>query len=119
MSDPAAIARRYIEAWNEKDAPRRRALIADLWADDAVFRDPIMAGDGHDGVDAVIAGVQARFPDFRFNLIGQADGFGDFVRLSWGLGPEGGDAPLKGTDFGRLEGGRLKTVTGFFDQAPA
>jgi hypothetical protein len=118
MSDPATIARRYIEAWNEKDARHRRAHIAALWAEDAAFRDPIMAGDGHDGVDAVIAGVQARFPDYRFNLVGQADGFGDFIRLSWALGPEDGDAPLKGTDFAHVEDGRLKTVTGFFDQVP-
>jgi len=58
-----------------------------------------------DGVDAVIAGVQARFPDFRFRLIGEADGFGDFIRLSWGLGPETGDAPLKGADFAHVEDG--------------
>ena len=117
--DPAAIATRYLEAWNERDAGRRRALIAALWADDASFRDPIMAGDGVTEIDAVIAGVQTRYPDFRFRQIGLADGFGDFVRLSWGLGPEAGDAPIKGTDFGRVEHGRLKSVTGFFDQLPS
>ena len=40
------------------------------------------------------------------------------MRLSWGLGPDGADAPIKGTDFGRVERGRLKSVTGFFDQLP-
>ncbi|HEY1750037.1 MAG TPA: nuclear transport factor 2 family protein [Caulobacteraceae bacterium] len=118
MTNPTDIATRYIEAWNERDAGKRRALIAGLWADDASFRDPVMAGDGHAGIDAVITGVQARYPDFRFRQIGPADGFGDFVRLSWGLGPETGDAPLKGTDFVRVDAGRLKSVTGFFDQAP-
>lgn len=117
-TDPAAIATRYIEAWNERDAGKRRALVAALWADDASFRDPIAAGDGVAEIDAVIAGVQTRFPDFRFRQIGQADGFGDYVRLSWGLGPDAGDAPIKGTDFGLVEQGRLKSVTGFFDQLP-
>ena len=51
-TDPASIAQRYIEAWNERDSARRRALIAALWADDAAFRDPIMAGDGHAGIEA-------------------------------------------------------------------
>jgi hypothetical protein len=116
--DPASMATRYLEAWNERDGDKRRALIAALWAADASFRDPIAAGDGLAGIDQVIEGVQTRFPDFRFRQIGAADGFGDFVRLSWGLGPDSGEAPIKGTDFGLVERGRLKSVTGFFDQVP-
>jgi hypothetical protein len=118
MTDPADIATRYLDVWNERDSAKRRALIAGLWAEDAAFRDPIAAGDGLAGIDAVIEGVQNRFPDFRFRQIGAADGFGDYVRLSWGLGPDAGDAPIKGTDFGLVEAGRLKDVTGFFDQLP-
>ena len=118
-TDPADIATRYLAAWNERDAERRRALVAALWAKDAAFRDPIMAGDGRAEIDAVIAGVQVRYPEFRFRQIGKADGFGDYVRLSWGLGPEGVDAPIKGTDFACVEAGQLKRVTGFFDQLPA
>ena len=118
-TDPADIARRYLAAWNERDAERRRALIAALWAEDAAFRDPIMAGDGRAEIDAVIEGVQGRYPGFRFRQIGKADGFGDYVRLSWGLGPDGADAPIKGTDFALVEAGQLKTVTGFFDQLPS
>jgi hypothetical protein len=116
--DPAAIATRYLEIWNERDAGKRRALIASLWAEDASFRDPIAAGDGVAGIDQVIEGVQNRFPDFRFRQLGAADGFGDYVRLSWGLGPDGGDAPIKGSDFLELTGARLQKVTGFFDQLP-
>jgi SnoaL-like domain len=119
MLDLDTLAERYIEAWNERDDSRRRELIGKLWAQDAAFRDPIMQGDGPAGIDAVIAGVQARFPEFRFKQIGKADGFGDFVRLSWGLGPDAGDTPVKGTDFFYVENDRLKTVTGFFDQIPA
>jgi len=119
MSDPDTIATRYLEAWNERDDVRRRELIGKLWAEDAAFRDPIAQGDGLAGIDAVIAGIQGRFPDFRFRQIGKADGFGEFVRLSWGLGPDAGDAPIKGTDFAQIENDRLKVVTGFFDQLPA
>jgi SnoaL-like domain len=119
MLDLETLADRYLEAWNERDEARRRDLIGKLWAEDAAFRDPIMQGDGLAGIDAVIAGVQTRFPEFRFKQIGKADGFGEFVRLSWGLGPDAGDAPIKGTDIVHVENDRLKTVTGFFDQMPA
>jgi hypothetical protein len=118
MADVDTIATRYLEAWNERDAERRKRLIAALWAEDASFRDPIAQADGLAGIDAVIAGIQTRFPEFRFTQVGKADGFGDYVRLSWELGPQAGEAPIKGTDFGMIENERLKDVTGFFDQLP-
>lgn len=116
---PDRIAEDYIAAWNETDADRRRTLIQRTWSDDAVYVDALMAGRGHAEVDALIAGVQQRFPQFRFSLIGKPDGFGDKVRFSWALGPAGADAPIKGTDFVQVEQGRLKSVTGFLDQVPA
>jgi len=119
MSDPNAIARRYLEAWNEIDAGVRRKLIDAFWTQDSTFVDPVMNGDGPAGMDACIAGVHQRFPGFRFRLIGEPDGFADYVRLSWGLGPAGEDAPVKGTDMLALRDGRIAAVTGFFDQVPA
>jgi hypothetical protein len=119
MTDATEIARRYIAAWNETDAGHRRALLAELLTEDATFVDPLLQGDGIDGVSAVMGQVQERFPGFRFTLVGQADSYSDYVRLSWALGPEGGEAPLKGTDFVVVDQGRLKSVTGFFDQLPA
>lgn len=116
---PDAIASRYLEAWNETDAGVRRQLLDAFWTQDAKFVDPVMSGDGPAGMDACIAGVHQRFPGFRFRLIGEPDGFGDYVRLSWGLGPAGGDAPVKGTDVLALRDGRLASITGFFDQVPA
>ena len=118
MTNATDIAEIYIAAWNETDARARRAMIADTWTADATYVDPMAAVEGHDGLDGLIAGVQERFPDFRFELIGQADGHGENVRFSWGLGPVGADAPIKGTDFVRVEDGRLKVVTGFLDQVP-
>jgi SnoaL-like protein len=119
MTDHTTIANRYIDLWNERAPQRRREMLAASWTADARYVDPLMSGDGHDGVDALIAGVQQRFPDFRFTLIGEPNGFGDHVRFSWGLGPEGGDNPIKGTDFALLSDGRIRSITGFLDQVPA
>src|SRR5260370_34625330 len=62
----------YVATWNETDAARRQAGIARAWAPDARYRDPLMASDGHAGIDAMLAlseaeglaSVQARFPGF-------------------------------------------------------
>ena len=119
MTDLNHVARQYIELWNERTASRRREMLAQNWTADASYVDPLMSGDGHDGVEALISGVQQRFPEFRFRLIGEANGFGDNLRFSWGLGPDGADSPIKGTDFAVLEDGRIRRITGFLDQVPA
>ena len=95
MTDHKTIANRYIDLWNERAPQRRREMLAANWTTDAKYVDPLMSGDCHDGVDALISGVQQRFPDFRFRLIGEPNGFGDHVRFSWGLGPDGADSPIK------------------------
>ena len=119
MTDVNTIARNYIDLWNERAQQRRREILAANWATNARYVDPLMSGDGHDGVDALIAGVQQRFPDFKFSLIGEPNGYGDHVRFSWGLGPDGADSPIKGTDFAELSDGRIRSITGFLDQVPA
>jgi hypothetical protein len=118
MTDPKTIAVSYIHLWNERAADRRRELLKANWTDDATYVDPLMKGDGRDGVDALIAGVQQRFPDFKFQLIGEPNGYGDRVRFSWGLGPDGADSPIKGTDFATLRDGQILSITGFLDQIP-
>ena len=123
MTDATTIARRYIDLWNERAPTRRREMLTQNWTADASYVDPLMRGDGHAAVDALIAGVQQRFPDFSFKLIGEPNGYGDnlrfCLRFSWGLGPDGVDSPIKGTDFAVLKEGRIKSITGFLDQVPA
>ena len=119
MTDVKQIAHRYIELWNER-APKPPPRDAGSQLDRRCqIRRPADVGDGHDGVDALISGVQQKFPDFKFTLIGEPNGFGEHVRFSWGLGPDGTDSPIKGTDFAVLsQDGRIKSITGFLDQVP-
>lgn len=119
MTDIANIADRYIATWNETDPARRQALLAEAWAEGASYADPMMAARGRDEIGGLIAGVQDRFPGFRFALDGKVDGFGEYVRFSWSLGPAEEPDMIRGTDFAVLEGGRLKAVTGFLDKVPA
>ncbi|MGN6230066.1 MAG: nuclear transport factor 2 family protein [Trinickia sp.] len=119
MTAHLELVDRYFAAWNEMDAVRRRALIADTWAEDASYVDPLLAGKGHDGIDAMIGAVHERFPQHRFRLNAGADGFGNYVRFSWDLVAPGGEAIVKGSDFGVIDAaGRFASVTGFLDAVP-
>ncbi|AIO39482.1 hypothetical protein DM40_3162 [Burkholderia cenocepacia] len=116
----AELIDRYFDAWNEPDAAARRALIEAVYASDAAYRDPLMAGDGHAGIDTMIAAVQERFPAYRFHRTTDVDGFGQHLRFSWVLVSPDGAAIVRGADFGTVDAsGRLKSVTGFIDEMPA
>jgi len=119
MRDAAKLAADYIAVWNETDQSRRMALLAATWTANATYVDPLMHGRGHIEIDGLIAGAQAKFPEFRFALLEPADGFGDHVRFSWGLGPQGREPVVKGTDFVIRDGDRIQSVIGFLDQVPA
>jgi hypothetical protein len=119
MIDAQNLALRYIASWNEADAAARRQLVDGLWTEDARYVDPMMKAEGHDGITALIGGVHAQFPGFRFALTGPADGHGPYVRFSWSLGPANGQVIARGTDFAAVTpDGRLAHVTGFLDQVP-
>jgi hypothetical protein len=110
---------RYLAAWNATQAATRRSLIAQTWTEDARYIDPVAESERHDGIDSMIAEVQTRFPGMRFARTGKVDLHHEHVRFSWALAPDTGEALVKGTDFATLRGGRLHTVTGFFDLLPA
>ena len=119
MTQATKIAERYIAAWNETDAQHRKTILAEGWTEGATYLDPMMQAKGHEEIGAMIGAVHERFPGFRFSLDGAVDGYGDQIRFSWALGPAGGEGLVKGTDFAVVEGGRLKSVTGFLDLVPA
>jgi hypothetical protein len=118
MSEPTETAERYIAAWNEQDPVRRHHLLEEFWSADASYADPLMRGAGHDAIGALIKAVQARFPEFQFTLDGAVQGYAEHIRFSWGLGPAGQDAVIKGTDFVTMRDGRIQSVVGFLDQVP-
>ncbi|WP_182905977.1 nuclear transport factor 2 family protein [Microbispora sp. H13382] len=124
MTDYTALAERYVAAWNERDAEARAKAVAELWAEDGGYTDPLAAVTGHDGIAAVIAGAQDMFPGFVFTLGGPVDGHHDIARFTWHLGPEspGGAAEpvVIGFDVVALdEDGRIRDVYGFLDKVPA
>lgn len=116
---PEATADRYVATWNETDPARRRAGIAAAWAPSGTYRDPVMASDGPAGIDAMLAGVQARFPGFVLKRTSRVDAHAGGLRFTWSLGPASGPTVVEGVDFCTLApDGRLASVVGFIDKAP-
>ena len=115
-----ATVEAYVATWNETDAARRQAGIARAWEAAGRYRDPLMASEGHAGIDAMLAGVQARFPGFVLKRTSKVDRHNDWVRFAWSLGPADGAAVVEGVDFCALApDGRLASVVGFIDRMPA
>jgi hypothetical protein len=115
-----ALVDRYIAMWNETDAARRRTLIGGVFADGARYLDPVLSGDGRDGIDAMVKAVHEKYPGYRFARTSDVNAHHDRVQFAWELAPESGPALVKGLDFATLStDGRLQTVTGFFTEVAA
>ncbi len=108
---------RYLGVWNETDERRRRDLIARTWTEGATYLDPLLCGEGHDGIDAMVRAVQQKYPGARFSRAGGIDSHNDRVRFGWSFGPAEGEPLARGMDVAILSpDGRLEHVTGFFDE---
>lgn len=116
MTDPDTLARDYLALWNDPEATSRDRRLAEGWTADARYADPMMTGEGCNGIAAVIENARAGFPGHAFTLHGTPDGHGRFVRFSWTLAPESGARVAGGTDVVRLDDeGRIAEVIGFLD----
>src|ERR1700722_19767641 len=110
---------RYLACWNETDSTTRRDQITKTWADDASYIDPLVDARGHDAIDAAIAATQGQFPGHVFALAGPVDAHHDVARFSWGLGRDGKDPLVIGSDVASVgTDGRLARVVGFLDKVP-
>ena len=68
MQNTDTLIDTYIAMWNETSRRRRRELVARTVADDARYVDPLMQGEGIDGISAMIGAAQAQLPGHRFAL---------------------------------------------------
>ena len=116
MTDITTVVHNYIAMWNETTPGDRRAIIADTFADDASYLDPLVSGSGREGIDAMVAGAQKQFPGARFELTAGPDAHHDRVRFAWRLMAGAGDPVAAGVDFATVaDDGHLRAVTGFLE----
>ncbi|WP_369227571.1 nuclear transport factor 2 family protein [Streptomyces sp. R39] len=114
-------AARYFEAWNATEPEALAKAVAEAWAPEGSYTDPLADVTGHAQITAVIAAAHEQFPGFVFRPLGAVDGHHDTARFGWELVNEAdGSAPVAGFDVVTLsEGGRILRVLGFLDRVPA
>ena len=113
------IVERYLAAWNEKDAQRRRELVDALWTENGSYTDPLADATGRAEIDGLIGAVQQQFPDFVFTLGGPVDAHHEQARFTWHLGTAGAEPAVIGFDVAVLNGGnQIRSVYGFLDKVP-
>ena len=106
----------YIACWNEGDAAHRATLAAEAFAEGATYVDPMMQGEGREGIAAMIGAAQGHFPGHRFARRGTVDSHHGLLRFCWSLAPASGEPAAEGTDIVRLApDGRFAEVIGFLD----
>ena len=119
MNATRELIANYIRTWNETDPLRRRALIEEVYAEHAVYTDPLAQARGWEAIDTTIDAVQGMFPGHVFTLAGEVDAHHDVVRFHWHLTAPGAGEPLViGFDVAELDEGRIRRVHGFLDKVP-
>jgi hypothetical protein len=101
--------------FGEHNAEKRRAAIADIWAQDAVFIDPDGRHLGQAALDEAVVKLQSRFPAYVFSEIRPVQAFHGVGRLPWAFGPANDPTKITGLDLALVSGGRLSTLYTFLD----
>jgi len=123
ITSPLAVAQRYFDAWNQRDA----AAIVATFADGGTYADPTTAGPlTGAAIGAYAQTLWTAFPDLSFETVSVAQNGSGLVSVEWlmkgtntasfnGLPPTGLPVALPGADFIRVEGNSIRSVQGYFD----
>ena len=84
--------------FGERDAVKRRSLIAKIWDTKGIFIDPEGRYVGHPGINDAVEQLQRRFPDFAFSELADGDAYSGVGRLRWGFGPPSEPRKITGMD---------------------
>ena len=102
--------------FSERDAVKRRFLIAKIWDTKGIFIDPHGRYVGHTAINDAAEQLQHRFPDFAFSELTDGDANSGVGRLPWGFGPPGEPPKITGIDvLVTSDDGRITALYTFVD----
>jgi len=105
---------RYVDAWSAEDSARQ-AILAEVWADNGVYCDPIGRAEGRDALSDHIGASQTLFPGHRIEASSEVDEHDGHFRFAWIMLDSNDAVVLEGVDYGVLDNaGRIALIVGFF-----
>jgi hypothetical protein len=109
------LTRNLFDVFGERDASKRRAAIAAIWADDGIFVDPHGRFIGHEALNQAVVRLYSMFPDFVFSTIGPLQAFHDIGRQAWGFGEADKAPQVTGVDIVTVRDGRITALYALID----
>jgi steroid delta-isomerase-like uncharacterized protein len=122
--EPMKVAQAYFEAWNQRDP----AKIIQSFVGGGTYLDPTSGGTlAGEKIGQYASALFAAFPDLTFEIVTAGPVGEDMVAAQWimrgthtgslmGGPPTGRKIALPGADFITVEGDRIRSVRGYFDQ---
>lgn len=110
------LARNLQEVFGEADPLRRRAAIAELWAEDGTLHVPPGTIVGHAAIEAIAGKLRASHPDFVYTPHSQPQVLHDMGVLAWGSGRPGETPDYTGRDVLIAREGRIVALYVFLDE---
>ena len=85
VNEASSLVERYLAVWNERDAARRRAAIAELWAPDGVYASDTGARSGRAAIEAAASEISdvAAAGGFVFEAADRSHAHHDVVTFTW------------------------------------
>ena len=123
--DPIGVAHSYFDGWNRRDP----AAVLATMASNGTYADPTTGGPiSGDAFVGYMKGLFSAFPDVSFEIASVGLAAPDLVAAQWimrgtntgsmyGLPPTSKKIDLKGADFIRVSGDKIRSVDGYFDSS--
>jgi hypothetical protein len=111
------LYRNLQEVFGEDNAARRRAAIAELYAEDCVLYAPPGMFVGRDALDKFAGDLRATHPHFVYTPQGEAQALHNAGRLAWGSGSRGEAPNYTGLDVVIIGDGKIAALYVFLDTA--
>ena len=113
------LIRNLEDVFGENDPNRRRAAMAEIFHEDAVFYDPSKGVyRGHAEIHRIAGTIKATHPDFEYQPLAAPEEVDNGGRVRWVSGPPGEPPAYAGTDFLIARDGKIAAVYLFFDTLP-
>ncbi|MGG6896668.1 MULTISPECIES: nuclear transport factor 2 family protein [Rhizobium] len=113
------LTRNLHEVFGEGDDARRRAVVNEIFTEDAVFYEPNGVYRGRDEIVRIAGVIRATHPSFRYTALKAPEVLHDRAgRVQWVSGAPGASPAYAGTDVIVARQGRIAEIYLFFDPLP-